>query len=101
MAAKRKVENNEFLWTDDEVQLLLEVTSDYKSQCEFQGENWETKRSKYGNICDRLLVQYPSDAEKYPNKDNVTKERIAAKIKTIRTSYRKLSIPIEEVVVGE
>ena len=77
------------LWTDDELQLLLEASLDFKSKCEFQGESWESKRSKYENILDIMLKQYPQNQEKYPNKDKLNKDRVAAKLKTIRTVYRK------------
>ena len=88
MARKRKAEVD-FSWTDDELQLLLEASLDFKSKCEFQGESWESKRSKYENILDIMLKQYPEDQERYPNKEKLNKDQVAAKLKTIRTGYRK------------
>ena len=49
----------------------------------------ESKRSKYENISDIMLKQYPEDQEKYPNKEKRNKDRVAAKLKTIRTGDRK------------
>ena len=39
-----------FSWSDDEIQLLLMTALDFKLQCEFEGTNWESKRSKYEHI---------------------------------------------------
>ena len=36
-----------------------------------------------------MLKQYPKDQEKYPNKEKLDKDRVAAKLKTIRVGYRK------------
>ena len=58
MACKRKAEVD-FSWTDDKLQLLFEASLDFKSKCEFQGESWESKRSKYENILDIMLKQFP------------------------------------------
>ena len=58
MARKRKIEVD-FSWTDDELQLLLEASLDFKDKCEFQKESWESKRTKYENILDIMLKQYP------------------------------------------
>ena len=44
---KRKCDNEQFSCSDDEIQLLLEVTFDYKSTCEFKGTSWESKRRNY------------------------------------------------------
>ena len=88
MTRKRKAAVD-FFCTDDELQLLLEVFSDFKSKCEFQGESWESKRSKYENILDIMLKQYPEDQEKYLNKEKLNNDRGAANLKTIRTGYRK------------
>ena len=33
--------------------------------------SWESKRSKYENILDIMLKQYPEDQEKYPNKNKL------------------------------
>ena len=63
MAHNRKSEVD-FSWTDDELQLLLEVLLEFKSKCEFQGEIWESKISKYENILDITLKQYPRRSRK-------------------------------------
>ena len=88
MACKRKAEVD-FSWTDDKLQLLFEASLDFKSKCEFQGDSWESKRSKYENILDIMLKQFPEDQEKYPSKEKLNKDRVAAKLKMIRMVYRK------------
>ena len=42
---KTKADN--FVWTDDEVQLLLEVTNDYKVSKAAKNIDWESCQSKY------------------------------------------------------
>ena len=37
-----------------------------------------------------MLKQYPEDQEKYSNKEKLNKDRVAAKLKTIMTGYRKV-----------
>ena len=37
-----------------------------------------------------MLKQYPEDQEKYSNKEKLNKDRVAAKLKTTRTGYRKV-----------
>ena len=58
---KKSKKEVEFSLTDDELQLLLQAALDYKAKCEFNGENWETKRQKYEDIFD-----IPDEKEKYP-----------------------------------
>ena len=36
-----------------------------------------------------MFKQYPEDQEKYPNKEKLNKDLVAAKLKTIRTGNRK------------
>lgn len=43
----------------------------------------------YTKKYDILIKQYPNDKEKYPDKDIVTNDRIAVKLKTIRTAFKK------------
>ena len=57
-----------------------------------------------------MLKQHPEDQEKYPNTDEPNKDWVAAKLKTIRTGYRKacdigvvveeLSLPFTEKFLG-
>ena len=84
-------------WTDEETALLLQVIIDYKSSKAALGLDWETIKSKYDDICERLQSRYPKerdeiDLEEYPNYSDpsvITKEKIIPKIKLIKAQYRK------------
>ena len=45
-ADDKEAKKDIFSWSDDEIQLLLIITLDFKSQCGFNGMNWESKISK-------------------------------------------------------
>ena len=55
--------------------------------------NWESKRTKYEQIKSKFCEQYPEvEDEKFPRSndlDSITKERVSAKLKSIRTNFRK------------
>ena len=40
-----------FVWSDGEVELLLNVAQDYKAQKEGQNIDWETVKTKYADMC--------------------------------------------------
>ena len=44
---KKNGKASDFKWTDDEIQLLLEVCFDFKAESYYEGVNWESKRTKY------------------------------------------------------
>ena len=54
---------------------------------------WESKRTKYEQIKSKFCEQYPEvEDEKFPRSndlDSITKERVSAKLKSIRTNFRK------------
>ena len=73
-----KSKNEYFSWSDDEAELLLKVTIDYKTSKE--NVDWESCQTKYQDILDKYLEQYPSPEEAialgkdYPHaKDEMTK----------------------------
>ncbi len=92
----KKVEKN-FSLTGEETALLLQIIIDYKSNKAALGLDWETVRSRYEDICERLQSRYPKessgvDAEEYPNCSDpsvITKEKIIPKIKRIKMQFRK------------
>ena len=83
-----KKTNTEFLWTDDEIHLVLQTSFNLKSKCEFEGLSWESVRSKIEQIFENMSKEYPEDLEKFPNKSTIIKERITAKLKSIRTGFK-------------
>ena len=44
---KKNGKASDFKWTDDEIQLLLEVYFDFKGESDYEAVNWESKRTKY------------------------------------------------------
>lgn len=78
--AKRKTRDF-FAWTDDEVELLLKVTHEYKMAMAAKNIDWESSQSKYGDILEQYREHYPSAEEAmamgkeyYPHKkEEITK----------------------------
>ena len=91
MAAK------DFSWSDDELDLLLKCALVYKSKCEYEGLSWEGTRTKYEKIKELILERYPDKPSDNPNEqfprvgktEFITKERVSAKVKKMRTDYKK------------
>ena len=56
--------------------LLLKVTHDYKVSKAAEGTDWESIHSKYADILQLLLAQYPEtpEAAKHLNKDYLHKK---------------------------
>jgi len=86
-----------FKWTDDESELLLKVTSEYKVAKASDGVDWESVQSKYGDILERMLAEYPATQEAakelqkdYPHKKSeITKQVLTTKLKAIRIKFRQ------------
>ena len=49
-----------FICTDDEVELLLKVTMEYKTSNALENVDWESTWTKYDNILKHFNEQYPS-----------------------------------------
>lgn len=47
-----------FVWTDEEVGLLLQVTLNYKTTKFQENIDWESCQSKYADICHNYLEEY-------------------------------------------
>ena len=47
---KTKERKEEFIWSDDESELLLSITHEYKVKQLLKGTDWESVRSKYSDI---------------------------------------------------
>ena len=80
-----------FKWTDDEIQLLLEVVKDYQSIQSQKNLDWMKIRSRYDQIAAKMREDYPvTSSEEYPHtREEMTKERVAAKLKKIQAAYKK------------
>ena len=88
--------NNSFIWTDDEVELLLKVTLEYKTSRAIENVDWESCQQKYGDIFKLFLDQYPTPANAaaiemdFPHKkEQITHSSLTSKIKAIRKKFRQ------------
>ena len=79
---KKKSGTELFVWTDDESELLLNVTQDYKVQQLADGTAWESVKTKYDDILKLFTNKLPENAQQavilakvYPhNREEITKE---------------------------
>ena len=72
-------DDNSFSWSEKDIEIMLEAAIEYKSQCEFKGIDWQSVKTKYIHIA-TLMAKKEVD---------ITKERVAAKMKSISKGYRK------------
>ena len=54
-----------YKWTDDEVELLLTVTKEYKTKQIAKSIDWESCVDKYGEILEAYSAYYPSPEEDF------------------------------------
>ena len=52
-----------YVWSDDEVELLLQVTNEYKVSKAMKNVDWESCQSKYSDIFYAYQKQYPTKEE--------------------------------------
>ena len=83
-----------FMWSDEEINLLLHVVIDYKAGKAGEGVDWESVRSKYEDVTKMFLEKYPGeDKEKFPRRTEASrsfnKDRIQNKLKRIKLNFRK------------
>lgn len=73
--------------------MLLEVCFELKAESDYEGINFESKRIKYELVKDRFCEQYPTVMNNTHARTNdlnsITKERVSAKIKSIRGNFKK------------
>ena len=86
-----------FKWTDDEAELLLKIMRDYKISKAAESIDWESIQSKYADILELMLLEYPETPEAarelnkdYPHKRNeITKHVLMTKLKAICVKFRQ------------
>ena len=89
----------DFKWTDDESELLLTVTEEYRVQQLAEGTSWESVKTKYDDILKLFRDHLPEDegdtsvlAKDYPHKrSEITKDILSTKLKAIRIKFRQVS----------
>ena len=87
----------DFVWSNDEAELLLSVTHEYKIQCLTEGMCWESVKTKYIDILERYK-ELPTNEEERRNSvkdyrhtpDEVTKEIVTTKLKAVTTKFRQV-----------
>ena len=101
-----RVDKRIFFWNDNEVELLLTVTHQYKVQQLIEGTSWESVKSKYADILALFQSELPETGDTrqllkdYPHtRDQVSKEIIATKLKAIRNKFRQVRITIMQCTV--
>ncbi|XP_019134811.2 uncharacterized protein LOC109143111 [Larimichthys crocea] len=79
-----------FVWTDSEVELLLNVALDYKASKAHENVDWESCKTKYVDMLALFLEKYPSETnEEFPHvKEDITQANLTTKMKAIRGKYR-------------
>ena len=84
-------DEQQFKWTDDEIQLLLEVVRNYKATQTQQKLDWVKIRSRYEQVAAQFKEEYPEQpSDLYPHKrEKITRDRVTAKLKKIQTAYKK------------
>ena len=99
MPPKKKTKTGEnkekaasFTWSDEELELLLDVLIHYKADKEGRGFDWESVKTKYDDLRTQFIERYPTTgpSSDFPHdaQNEFTKERINLKIKVIRQKYR-------------
>lgn len=61
--APKNKEKKDFVWSDDEAELLLNVTHDYKIQHLVNGTCWKSVKSKYADILELFRKELPPSEE--------------------------------------
>ena len=107
-SSKKKSKNEAFVWTDDEVDLLLSVVLEYKIAKTSENFDWETCQSKYADILDLFISQYPSAEnaiqldKEFPHQENeLTKAILTSKMKAFAQSFALPSTVEEKVAMEE
>ncbi len=54
-----KAKEDAFIWTDNEIELLLECVNVFASDCGFEGKDLEGIKSKYDKIRGLFAERYP------------------------------------------
>ncbi|XP_058260203.1 uncharacterized protein LOC131362284 isoform X1 [Hemibagrus wyckioides] len=80
-----------YVWTDNEVKLFLNVTTEYKNTKTQENVDWESCQSKYADVLALFLEQYPQGKNTdFPHrKEDITRAIITSKLKVIRGKYRQ------------
>lgn len=87
-----KGKKKEFIWTDSEAELLLNVAIGYKTSKAAESVDWESVKSKYDEITQLFIDTLPEETDDtdFPHKkDQITKLIVSSKLKAIRFKFRQ------------
>ena len=90
----QKEKIKEFVWSDDEAELLLNVCNDYKVTKAAESIDWESVKSKYSDIYELFIQALPDEdsdvLRSFPHKkEEITKVIVTSKLKAIRMKFRQ------------
>ena len=77
---KKDSNKKEFVWSDDEVELLLNVANEYKVAKAAESVDWESVKSKYKDIFDLFVAALPEE---------IKLQSLTSKLKAIRLKFRQ------------
>ena len=98
MDANKKKDKEDFKWTDDESELLLSVTHDYKVKKISENVDLESVKTKYDDILVLMRYELPETIQEarenwtkdYPHtREQVTRKILTSELKAIRIKYRE------------
>ena len=87
---KKKMDGNkEFVWSDDEAELILNVANEYKVAKAAESVDWESIKSKYKDIFDHFVAALPKQnidiCRNFPHKkEEIKLQNVTSKLKAIR-----------------
>jgi hypothetical protein len=93
-SSNQQKDKETFTWSDDECQLLLSVTHEYKVKNLASGNDWEKVKNKYVDILKLYCQEMPEEpaemGKDFPHKpEEITLKRLNDKLKAIRNKYRQ------------
>ncbi|XP_037546441.1 uncharacterized protein LOC119423103 [Nematolebias whitei] len=79
-----------FVWTDREVELLLNTVLEYKVNKTQENVDWESCQNKYVDILALFLEHYPTESsDEFPHSHaDITRGNLTTKMKAVRGKYR-------------
>ena len=89
----KTTDKKDFVWSDDEVELLLNVAIDYKVAQAAESVDWESVKSKYKDILQLYIDALPAAGTTfkiYPHKkDEIKLQAITSKLKAVGIKFRQ------------
>ena len=86
--------SKEFMWSDNKVELLLNIAAKYKASKAVESINWESVKTKYKDILELFLAALPEETtpvcKNIPHKkDEIKLLNLTSKLKAIRLKFHQ------------